>query len=160
MLDNDLTQHYINTIKKSQKILSDSRTTFTHGDLIPLNFVVSCDDDVKIIDWETGRNGPYILDLGRLLGDFNKKTPWVNELWENVIIKMYYDSINQEIFKLTYERFLLEYECAKLNNYLGIISAHKTKNWDRTKWYKLNLDQLIKSIGKLESLLKSCIEHS
>ncbi len=155
LLDNDLTQHYINTIKKSQKILGNSRTTFTHGDLIPLNFVVSYDGDVKVIDWETGRNGPYILDLGRLLGDFNKTIPWINEAWENDIIKIYYDSINQEIFKLTYERFLLEYECAKLNNYLGIVSAHKTRNWDKTKWYKLNLNQLIKSIEKLETLLKT-----
>ncbi len=155
LLDNDFTQHYINTIKKSQKILGNSRTTFTHGDLIPINFVVSYDDDVKIIDWETSKNGPYILDLGRLLGDFNKTIPWINEAWENDIIKIYYDSINQEIFKLTYERFLLEYECAKLNNYLGIVSAHKTRNWDRTKWYKLNLNQLIISIGKLEILLKT-----
>lgn len=155
LLDDDFTQHYINTIKKSQKILSNSKTTFTHGDLIPLNFVVSYDDDVKIIDWETGKNGPYILDLGRLLGDFNKTIPWINASWENDIIKTYYDSINQEIFKVTYERFLLEYECAKLSNYLGIVSAHKIRKWERTKWYKLNLDQLIISIGKLEILLKT-----
>lgn len=152
--DEDFPQHYINTIKKSQKILDNARTTFTHGDLIPLNFVVSNDDDVKIIDWETGRNGPYILDLGRLLGDFNKTTPWINEVWENDIIKTYYDSLDQEVFKLTYERFLLEYECAKLSNYLGIVSAHKTRDWDKTKWYELNLEQLFKSIEKLETLLK------
>jgi len=155
LLDDDFPQHYINTIKKSQKILSNSKTTFTHGDLIPLNFVVSYDDDVKIIDWEAGRNSPYILDLGRLLGDFNKTKPWINKSWENDIINIYYDSINQEIFNLTYERFLLEYECAKLNNYLDIVSAHKNRNWDRTKWYKLNLNQLIISIGKLENLLKT-----
>jgi thiamine kinase-like enzyme len=153
LLDDDFTQDYINIIKQSQKILNNSKTTFIHGDLIPLNFVVSYDDDVKIIDWETGINGPYILDLGRLLGDFNKTTPWINQSWENDIIKIYYDSINQEIFKLTFERFVLEYECAKLNNYLGIVSAHKTRNWDRSKWYKLNLNQLVISIGKLKNLL-------
>ena len=154
LMDDDITLQYIETIKKSQKILSNTKITFTHGDLIPLNVVVSNNDDVKLIDWETGRKGPYILDLGRLLGDFNKTTTWINESWEKDIIKTYYDSINQEIFKLTYERFLLDYECAKLDNYLRIVCAHKTRNWDRTKWYELNLNQLIKSVGKLEIILK------
>ncbi len=159
LADANITQKQINIIKESQEILKKSKSTLIHGDLIPLNIIVSFEEDIKIIDWETGKRGPYILDIGRLLGDYNKTKPWINVEWENDILKTYYDSLDKDLFNMTYKQFLLEYQCSKLNNYLGIVSAHINKKWDRTEWYQLNLAQLNKSIQNLEILLKRNLEY-
>jgi|LGOV01.1.fsa_nt_gb 5-methylthioribose kinase len=152
LVDNDITQKHIDFIKKSQNILSNSKKTFIHGDMIPLN-VIASHDDIKIIDWEYGQSGPYILDIGRLLGDYNKTKLWINEKWEKDLLKSYYDSLDKECHRLTYKQFLLDYQCARLDNYFGIVRAFKLRNWDRTEWYDLNLEKMKTSIQKLEILL-------
>lgn len=62
-----------------------------------------------------------------------------------------YNILNKNNIKCTYNKFMLEYQCAKLNNYLRIIYAFKTRKWDRTEWYNKILNN--KEISKLNICL-------
>ena len=49
LLDTDLNMDHLNIILKSYDILNKSYKTFIHGDMIPLNMIVT-EDWVRIID--------------------------------------------------------------------------------------------------------------
>lgn len=152
LVDSDLTREHVNVVLKSQKILRDTYKTFIHGDMIPLNMIVS-KEGVKIIDWEHGHMGPYILDVGRLLADYNIDKPWINPQWEKDILKSYYHALIGGGLAISYDKMFLDYQCARLDNYLGIVSAFKKRKWDKTKWYDLNLKQMILTIHRIDRLL-------
>lgn len=152
LIDNEICKEYIEIIDMSQSVLENTYKTIIHGDMIPLNILIT-KKDVKIIDWEYGKVGPYILDIGRLLGDYNIDKLWVNKQWEDKLLKTYFDNLRNSNIKCTYNQFLLEYQCAKLNNYLRIIYAFKTRKWDRTEWYNLNLKELINTINIIKKYI-------
>ncbi|MCH4886242.1 hypothetical protein EZV73_01615 [Acidaminobacter sp. JC074] len=147
----DLTQEDIRIIEISENILNRSYKAFIHGDLIPLNMIVS-NDGVKVLDWEHGKFGPYILDLSRLLGDYNINRPWIDPEWEEDILNVYYEMLKARNIVDSYEQMKLEYECGKLHNYFGIIRAFKVHGWERIDWYDLNM-------SKLHDTIKSIKEH-
>lgn len=151
LVDSEITDGHIDTILKSQAILRKCFRTFIHGDMIPLNMIVG-ENGVRIIDWEYGHIGPYILDLGRLLADFNVDRPWIDPNWEEDILRSYFQEISKYDPCLTYEQMYLDYHCARLENYLGIIRAFKIKKWPRTDWYDLNLNQMMQAIQTIDKL--------
>lgn len=152
LLDTDLNIDHLNVILKSYDILYKSYKTFIHGDMIPLNMIVT-EEGVRIIDWEHSCIGPYILDLGRLLADYNINQPWINPDWENDLLKAYYKVVNDNGLSLSFDQMFLEYQCARLNNYFAIIRAFKTHQWQRNAWYDLNLGKMFETIKTLEALM-------
>ena len=151
LLDADLNMDHLNIIFKSYDILNKSYKTFIHGDMIPLNMIVT-EEGVKIIDWEHSCIGPYILDLGRLLADYNINHPWINPEWEGDLLRAYYKAINDSGLIISYDQMFLEYQCARLNNYFGIVRAFKSHQWQRSAWYDLNLGKMLETIKKVEGL--------
>lgn len=156
LIDSDLTREHIDIIYESQEILRKAHQTFIHGDMIPLNMIVS-KEGVRIIDWECGHIGPYILDIGRLLADYNIDKPWINPDWENDILRTYHQTLIERGRVITYDQMFLEYQCARLDNYFGIVRAFKTRKWERTEWYDLNLNQLINTIDTVNQLLTNSV---
>lgn len=150
--DSGITKEHIELIEKSETILMKSFHTFIHGDMIPLNIIVT-PEGTRIIDWEHGQYGPCILDLGRLLGDFNIDKHWINLEWEDSLLEIYHESIKKEGVIVDYNQMYLEYQCAKLHNYFGIIKAFKTRKWEKTDWYYLNLKEMLKTISKVKEIL-------
>lgn len=147
-VDEDIDDALVNKIVWAENLLDDLDKTIIHGDMIILNTIMT-EDDVKIIDWEHGQYGPYIMDISRLLGDFNVDKKWINPNWEKTLVTAYYELMSN---CKTYSDFLLEYECGKMHNYLGIVDAYKSRNLNRDKWYDLNLSELKKSIEKINEL--------
>lgn len=147
-VDSEITMEHMDVVFKSHEILRNTQQTFIHGDMIPLNMIVSA-KGVRIIDWEHGQLGPYILDLGRLLADYNIDKPWINPEWESDILKSYHRTLTERGLAISYAQMSLEYQCARLVNYFGIVYAFKTKQWDRTWWYDLNLKQMLGTIGSI-----------
>lgn len=147
--DADIQQEQVDTITKSQDRLKNALQTFVHCDMIPLN-ALRTDDGVRILDWDTGKVGPYILDMGRLLGDFNVDRPWVDSAWEKPVLKAYHLTLSQNGVHISFDVLYLDYLCAKLHNYLGIVGSHLRNGWEKTDWYRLNLREMksvIDSIG-------------
>ncbi len=127
------------------KIISNRPLTLIQNDLLPIN-IIKEKEKIKIIDWEHGAIGCYTTDIGRLLGDFqnDKGNYWVNNEWEEEILKVYYMEISKnDDFMVTYKEFLFDYECSKLINYVGIIFAFVINGWEVTDWYKLNYEKMI-----------------
>jgi len=149
--DSEISKSHVEAIYNSQVILSESYQTFIHGDMIPLNMIITS-EGVKIIDWEYGQFGPYILDLGRLLGDYNINQLWINHEWEEELLEAYYNSIKSNQIVASYNQFYLEYQCAKLQNYFEIVEAFKTRKWDRTDWYDMNLREMLSTINKINNV--------
>ncbi len=146
----DITDEEVEVLKFSTKILEKSSKTIIHGDMIPLN-TIKTDDGVNIIDFGHTQKGPYILDLGRLLGDFNLDVKWVNDEWEYDLVNFYYDLYKDKYKGKCINEFKLEYECSKLYNYLGLVLAFKSRNATDNKWYDLNLSEMKKSISVVKS---------
>lgn len=153
LMDSDIREEHIEVILKSYEILMNSHQTFVHGDMIPLNMIVT-EEGVRIIDWEYGHVGPYIQDIGRLLGDYNVDRPWVNSDWETDLLKLYYQTLLEGDLDLTYDQMFLAYQCARLENYFDIVSSFKIRKWKRTEWYDLNLKEMMNSIKVISQLLK------
>lgn len=152
LMDSEITRAHVDMICRSHEILSGAYKTLIHGDMIPLN-VVDSPDGVKIIDWEHCGIGPYILDMGRLLGDYNVDKAWVNPDWEREALKAYYHCLCKRGMSLSYDQMYIDYQCARLHNYLGVVHAFKSRERERDAWYDLNLKEMIKTIGCLEELL-------
>jgi thiamine kinase-like enzyme len=152
LVDTDLNMDHLKIIFKSYDILNKSYKTFIHGDMIPLNMIVT-EEGVKIIDWEHSCIGPYVLDLGRLLADYNVDQPWINPEWETHLLKTYHKTLNDKGLIISYDQMFLEYQCARLNNYFGIVRAFKTHQWQRNAWYDLNLGKMLETIRKVEGLI-------
>lgn len=144
----------IEVIDQAFGILSKCTKTFNHGDMIPLNMIVT-DDKITIIDWEYGHVAPYILDIGRLLGDYNVDRPWVDISWESEILSAYHEVLKQEGIMIAYDQMILDYQCARLKNYYGIVRAHIIRKWDKTPWYDLNLSMMLNTIEIIKPLLES-----
>ena len=154
LMDSDIREEHIEVILKSYEILTNSYETFVHGDMIPLNMIVT-ENGVSIIDWEYGHVGPYIQDIGRLLADYNVDKPWVNSGWETDLLKLYYETLLEGDLDLTYDQMFLAYQCARLENYFDIVSSFKIRKWKRTEWYDLNFREMMNSIKVISQLLKA-----
>lgn len=146
----DIQQEQVDTITKSQERLKNGFQTLIHGDMIPLN-ALRTENSVRILDWDTGKIGPYILDLGRLLGDFNVDIPWVDPTWESDVLQAYHFTLSQKGFHFAYEELYLDFLCAKLHNYLGIVLSHLRNGLEKTAWYDLNLREMKKAIQSIEA---------
>lgn len=151
-VDQEITYEYAQLMKTSQEILSQCKKTLIHDDMIPLN-VIFTNHEIKIIDWEYAMYGPYILDMGRLLSDYNKEDPWVNGAWETDLLERYYLSIGHEFYKMSRRRFNTEYVSARICNYLGIVGSYKRRQASKDAWYELNLRNLLKACDELERLI-------
>lgn len=127
--------------------LKDSYQTLVHGDMIPLNMLVE-EEQVMIIDWECGKQGSYILDLGRLLGDYNIDKPWVKKEWHESIANCYYQTLIDYGMDISFSDFLCDCSCAKMYNYFGIVYAFKTREWEETPWFHLNVRLLKEAINE------------
>jgi len=138
----ELTDDEIRLIKDSQEILNQSSKTLIHNDMIPLNIIMS-DQGVKFVDWELGKCGPYILDLGRLLSDYNKEKPWINQNYLDDALAAYFQTIELDI---SFSQFRKEFQCARINNYLGIVRAFVIREWDKTDWYYQNVRELKRAL--------------
>lgn len=136
----ELSEKELATIVESQKILDSCKRSVIHGDMIPLN-IISSETGVKIIDWEHLSYSPYVLDISRLLGDYNKTIKWVDPKLEEHLLRRYFDNIEVNL-NLNFEEFILDYHCGVLENYLRILLAHKRNKWKETAWYDLNLRAL------------------
>lgn len=149
--DDEITLNDIRTIKWSEITLEELNKTVIHGDMIILNSMLT-DNGMKIFDWEHGQYGPSILDIGRLLGDYNIDVKWIPQEWEDDLVNKYFELIKINQVSKNYNQFRLEYECAKLYNYSGIVIAFKTRNIERSCWYDLNLKEMRKSIQLINEL--------
>jgi len=149
--DDEITLDDIDLIKWSEQRLEEANKTVIHGDMIILNTMLT-ENGMKIFDWEHGQYGPAILDIGRLLGDYNIDVKWISQEWEEDLIMTYYDLIKANQVSKNYNDFRLEYECAKLYNYSGIVIAFKTRNIERSSWYDLNLKEMKNSIQLIKGL--------
>ena len=149
--DDEITLDDIDLIKWSEQKLDEANKTVIHGDMIILNTMLT-ENGMKIFDWEHGQYGPAILDLGRLLGDYNVDIKWVSQEWEDDLLKTYFNLIKANQVSKNYNELRLDYECAKLYNYSGIVIAFKTRNIERSSWYDLNLKEMKNSIQVINEL--------
>ncbi len=147
-IDKDISKQYLHIIKKALKVLQNSTQTIIHGDMIPLN-VLFTSNGIKIIDFEHLAIGSYIVDLARLLGDYNINKPWIPSEWEDIILNTYYAELLNSAFHTSLKQMKIEFNCAKLYNYLTVIAAFKRNNWKKTDWYYLNITEITKSINSL-----------
>ncbi|KFZ26553.1 MAG: methylthioribose kinase [Candidatus Izimaplasma bacterium HR2] len=134
----------------SNKRLEDSFTTIIHNDMITFNILAS-EDSVSIIDWEYAMYAPYILDLGRLFGDFNKKEKWIEPKLHKMLLDRYHSNIVAGGIDINREEFNLDLLCAKLYNYLGIVYSHKKNSWEESDWYFQNLNEMKEIIQVLNN---------
>ncbi len=132
----ELNKNEIQTIIDSQNILDSCKRTLIHGDMIPLNILIS-EDGIKIIDWEHLSFSPYVLDISRLLGDYNKTVKWIESKYEKKMLDRYFDNLKAKL-KISYKEFILQYHCGVLENYLKILLSHKKNKLRQTSWYELN----------------------
>lgn len=156
ILDKEITRQDIKCIQWSQEVLKHSKKSIIHGDMIILNSMLT-DKGMVLFDWEHGQFGPTMIDIGRLLGDYNIDKKWINSDWEDELLEFYYH-LNSNENMMSYSQFRLEFECAKLYNYTGIVVAFKTRNIERNRWYDLNLREMKKSIAGIKRLKKEMIE--
>ena len=145
----DLNCHELTILKDVIKGLDKIQKTLLHGDMIPLNLIAS--DKLYIIDWEHGQSGPYILDISRLLGDYNIDKAWVDKAYHDEIRDTYYQNITK---KITLKRRDFDYHflCGLAYNYLGIVEVHYCNKLDKGSWFDLNLKLLKEVLERINSL--------
>lgn len=146
----------INMLEYTAKRFVNRPQTLIQGDLLPINIMKEKNSDIKLIDWEHAAIGCYSQDIGRLLGDFrdDKGKPWVNSDWEMKILTSYYKALcDRTPIEITWDEFLLDYNCSRLWNYAGIVLAHVFNKWHLTSWYHLNYDNLLKSIEIITDMI-------
>lgn len=137
------------------KRLNKRPRTLIENDLLPINIMIS-DKQIKIIDWGNAAVGIYTQDIGRLLSDFKdeKGTYWVNNKWEQDILKVYFEGIKKNsLLELLMDEFMMDFNCSRLLNYAGIVFAHILNNWDASDWYKLNFKGMVNAISKIEKYI-------
>jgi len=140
--------------KRALQVINNNIYTLIHGDMIPLN-VIADKNSIKLIDWENGKIAPYILDLGRLLGDYNIDKPWLDQSWEKDLLTIYYTEFKKiGDVTITYEKFYIDYICEKFINYAEIVVAYKKRKWDIDDWYHLNMNLMINMTNELKKILQ------
>lgn len=147
----ELSSDEIHMVRKSQEILEDCHYTILHGDMIPLN-VLNSPEGVKILDWEHAAYGPYILDITRLLGDYNKTKKWVQPEVAEKLLETYFTYVKDLLVDVN-DHFMIHFHCGIIDNYLGILLSHKKNNWEQTDWYNLNMNALKTHVEILNRLL-------
>lgn len=140
----------IKVISQAIENLNSSAYTLVHGDMIPLNVICNT-NSIKMIDWEHGQIGPYVMDLGRLLGDFKRSASWINSNWEQELLEVYRDEYFTTPLSIaeanTYYR---DYYSAKLTNYVKVIATYIKNNHDKDEWFYINRRQ----VGSVIMILK------
>lgn len=147
----NITEDILNKLKGIVKYMMSRPQTLIHRDLLPINIMKS-NSGVKIIDWESAAIGCYTQDIGRLLYDFRNSNGeyWVKKEYEGSILDIYYIEVsNNDFYTINRDEFEIDVQCSKIMNYAGIGLAHIVNGWDKTEWYRLNLENMIKGLEEV-----------
>lgn len=150
----DWDEEIIRNLKFTAHRFENRPKTIIQDDLLPINIMTE-QGKIKFIDWEYACIGCYSEDIGRLLGDFrnSRGKHWVNNQWEEQILRCYYKSIcNNGLENLTWDEFMLDFQCSKLWNYADIVYSHIINDWECGEWYELNYKNMMfiaKNIKKI-----------